>query len=123
MNVWFPAQDPLPVDLCQFGLGLSALMAFHGRKFGDQSFRGDGPVAGSDVPVGTWNYSAAPIIARMPIRMASGNLGQASTTAAKSGGKLALRDSSAPHSAPLWTETPVFPSFLRVVRFLSSPFK
>lgn len=57
----------------------------------------------------------------MPARMASGSLGQASTTAAKSGEILAFRASSAPHSAPLWSEAPVFLAFSRGVRFLSSP--
>ena len=54
-------------------------------------------------------HSAASSIARMAVRMAAGSVGQASTTAARSGGNLALCAFSAPHSAPLWLPTPWFP--------------
>jgi hypothetical protein len=54
---------------------------------------------------------AARIIARMPALIASDSLGHASTTVAKPGSSGASRAPSAPHSAPLWSETPVFPGF------------
>lgn len=54
---------------------------------------------------------AAVTIARMPALMASGSLGQASTTTARSGPIGASPAPSAPLSAPLWPPPPSFPVF------------
>ena len=64
-----------------------------------------------DLAISNVPYSAARIIARIPARIAGGSLGQASTTAAKSGDSSAFWASSAPLSAPLWFRTPVLSVF------------
>ena len=53
--------------------------------------------------------AAARIIAKMPVRMASGSVGQASMIACRSGSKCAGFDSSATAFAPGLAETAVFP--------------
>lgn len=59
----------------------------------------------------------------MPVRVASGNVGHASTTVAKSGSIGAESAESAPHFAPLSAGTSVFPAFSEGVRVPPSPLR